>query len=241
MSIRSIERALSILDSFDPEKPSLSLNEICTKINLPKTTTFRILQSLVDAGYVINTADSRFHLSMKILRLADSVRVDLDMVRLARPALEELAAATSETIALNYLDGDDRILVDLVECTHPLKLVLKRGERNQRYTGATGMVFLAYDSKALDVYLAHHPENAETVLRIVEQTRKDSYTVTTDMRVKGSAGVAAPIFDRNDRCDYSIGVYGPASRIIPNLDTIAKQLVPLAYKVSRLAGSRRTP
>lgn len=55
MSIRSIERAISVLDCFEPDHPSLSLHEICTKIRLPKTTTFRILQSLVDGGYVINT------------------------------------------------------------------------------------------------------------------------------------------------------------------------------------------
>ena len=241
MSIRSIERALSILDCFEPTKPTLSLHEICTKIDLPKTTTFRILQSLVDCGYVINTADSRFQLSLKILRLADSVRIDLDMVRLARPVLEELAAKTGETIALSYLDGDERLIVDIVECTHPLKLVLKRGERNDRYSAATGTVFLSYDPQELKSYLKRHPDRAEAIRQAVEKTRKDSYAVTTDARVKGSAGVAAPVFDNHDRCTYSIGVYGPSSRIIPNLESIVKDLVPLAYKVSRLAGSHRSP
>lgn len=240
MSVRSVERAISVLDCFEPANPSLSLHEICTRLKLPKTTTFRILQSLVDAGYLINTADARFELSMKVLRLADSVRIDNDIVRLARPALEEVAKRTGETVALSALDGNYRVILDIAECTHPLKLVLKRGERHPRDSAATGIIFLAYDAEALKDYLAEHPEKAKATKAAVEKVRKNGYSVTTDFRVKGSAGVAAPIFDIKDRCTYSIGVYGPASRVITNLESIVEILLPVAQRVSRFAGSRRT-
>lgn len=239
MSVRSVERAISVLDCFEPAKPSLSLHEICTWLKLPKTTTFRILQSLVDAGYVINTDDGRFELSLKVLRLANSVRVDTDIVRLARPALDEVAQKTGEAVALSALDGNDRVILDVAECTLPLKLVLKRGERHPRDSAATGIVFLAYDEAALADYLAAHPDKAKATKAAVEKVRKNGYSVTTDFRVKGSAGVAAPIFDIKDRCTYSIGVYGPASRVIANLASIVEVLVPQAQKVSRFAGSRR--
>ncbi|MBB6181934.1 IclR family transcriptional regulator [Pseudorhizobium flavum] len=238
MSIRSIERALSVLDCFEPDRPSQSLSEICSRLKLPKTTVFRILQALVDYGYVINTADLKFELSLKVLRLADSVRIDSDMVRLARPYLEEIAEATGETVALSWINGDDRIIVDTVECKHQLQLVLKRGERNPRYTAATGIVFLAYDPEALEAYLKTHPENAETMHSAVAEVLEKGYAATTDFRVKGSAGIAAPLFDMKDRCIYSIGVYGPASRIVSNRDAIIAHLLPGALKVSQLAGSR---
>ncbi len=239
MSIRSVERAISVLDCFEPSTPSLSLHEICKRIKLPKTTTFRILQSLVDAGYVINTEDSRFELSMKVLRLANSVRLDTDMVRLARPTLKDVAEKTGETAALSILDGADRVVVDLVESSHPLKLVLKRGERNPHSTGATGMVFLAYNPAILAAYVKAHPDKSK-VKGVVEKVLKQGYSVTTDFRVKGSAGIAAPIFDIEDRCTYSLGVYGPATRLVPNLQAITKCLVPAAQRLSKFAGSRRT-
>ena len=239
MSFRFIERAISVLDCFEPDHPSLSLHEICTKIQLPKTTTFRILQSLVDGGYVINTSDARFELSMKILRLAESVRIDSDMVRLARPALEEIAEKTGETVALSLLDGGDRVLIDTVETSHPLKLVLKRGERNPRYSAATGMVFLAYDPEALKEYLKANPKLAKATKEAIAHVHEHGYAVTTDFRVKGSVGIATPVFDIHDNCKFSIGVYGPATRIIANLNSITEVLVPVARKVSRSAGSRR--
>lgn len=239
MSVRSVERAISVLDCFEPSKPSLSLHEICTRIKLPKTTTFRILQSLVDAGYLINTDDARFELSLKVLRLANSVRLDADMVRVARPTVEDVAQKTGETVALSALDGGDRVVIDLVESSHPLKLVLKRGERNPRDTGATGVVFLAYNSDVLTDHLKSHPDKAKSTKALVDKVSKQGYAVTTDFRVKGSAGIAAPIFDIADRCTYSIGVYGPATRVIPNLATITKVLVPAAQRLSKFAGSRR--
>lgn len=240
MSVRSIERALSVLDCFEPRNPSLSLHEISTRLKLPKTTTFRILQSLVDSGYVINSGDARFELSMKVLRLADSVRIDTDMVHLARPALEEIASKTGETAALSALDGNERVIIDIVENSHPLKLVLKRGERNPRHSAATGIVFLAYDASSLKEYLRLHPETAKSTKASVNKVHNHGFAVTTDFRVKGSAGVAAPVFDIKSRCTHSIGVYGPASRIMPNLAAIAEVLVPVARKVSRMAGSQRT-
>lgn len=240
MSVRAVERAISVLDCFEPGMPSLSLHEICTKIKLPKTTTFRILQSLVDAGYIINTEDSRFELSMKVLRLANSVRLDADMVRLARPTLADVAQKTGETVALSVIDGADRVVVDLVECSHPLKLVLKRGERNHLDTGATGMIFLAHNPEILVAYLKANPDKAKATKGIVDKALKQGYSVTTDFRVKGSAGIAAPIFDIEDRCTYSLGVYGPAIRLIPNLPAITKILVPAAQRLSKFAGSRRT-
>lgn len=238
MSIRSIERALSVLDCFEPDRPSQSLSEICSQLNLPKTTVFRILQALVDSGYVINTADLKFELSLKVLRLADSVRVDSDMVRIARPYLEAVAEATGETIALSCIDGNDRVVVDIVECKQPLQLVLKRGERNPRHTAATGIVFLAYNPDDMEAYLKAHPENAEETRRAVAEVLEQGYTATTGFRIKGSAGVAAPLFDMQDKCNYSLGVYGPASRVVPNRDMIVAHLLPAALKVSQLAGSR---
>lgn len=238
MSIRSIERALSVLDCFEPNRPSQSLSEICSQLKLPKTTVFRILQALIDSGYVINTTDLKFELSLKVLRLADGVRIDSDMVRLARPYLEEIAEATGETVALSCIDGDDRIIVDTVECKHPLQLVLKRGERNPRYTAATGIVFLAYDAAGLEDFLKNHPHNAEATRKAVAQVLERGFAATNDFRVKGSAGIAAPLFDMKDSCTYSIGVYGPASRINPNRDAIVTHLLPGALKVSQLAGSR---
>ena len=51
--MRSVQRILAILESFTAEDNCLSLHEIAGRIALPKSTTFRLVQSLEESGYLI--------------------------------------------------------------------------------------------------------------------------------------------------------------------------------------------
>ena len=50
-AIEVLRRAFDILAAFSHERPSLTLAEIVRAVQLPKTTTFRVLSSLVERGY----------------------------------------------------------------------------------------------------------------------------------------------------------------------------------------------
>ncbi len=239
MSIRSIDRALSILDSFEPDQPLQTLQEISVKLKLPKTTTFRILQTLIDTGYVIHTDNTHFELSMKVLRLGDCVRIDPDMARLARPELELISKEVNETVALSALIGDDRVIIDFIESTEILKLVIRRGERNDRNTGATGHVFLAYHPDHYKEYLKTQRKDKAKIQEDVDHVLKHGYVVTINQRTEGSVGIAVPLFNIKNECYHSLGIFGPAERIIPKVDKYAKILITSADRISARAGSRR--
>ena len=51
--MRSVQRILAVFESFSTERNSLTLQEIADLIELPKSTSFRIVQSLEKAGYLV--------------------------------------------------------------------------------------------------------------------------------------------------------------------------------------------
>ena len=59
--IRSVERALAIFDAFDQQSLSLGLLEIGERIGMPKATTFRLVNTLVQCGYLLRLDDQNVH------------------------------------------------------------------------------------------------------------------------------------------------------------------------------------
>src|SRR6187200_1891544 len=98
--MRAAHRILSIFESFTSEKSSLSLHEISERIELPKSTAFRIIQSLQKAGYLVRLEDQQYCLSFRFTRLAGLVGSTLGIREVARPIMSELAESTRETISL---------------------------------------------------------------------------------------------------------------------------------------------
>src|SRR6478735_12047894 len=96
--MRAVQRILAIFESFSVETSSLTLQEISGRIELPKSTSFRIVQSIEKAGYLVRLEDQRYCLSFRFTRLAGMVKSTLDIREIARPVLTQLADRTKESI-----------------------------------------------------------------------------------------------------------------------------------------------
>ncbi|MFD2884007.1 helix-turn-helix domain-containing protein [Pseudomonas lini] len=60
-------------ESFSSDRSSLTLQDIADRIELPKSTTFRIVQSLEKAGYLVRL-EQQYCLSFRFTRLAGLVK-----------------------------------------------------------------------------------------------------------------------------------------------------------------------
>ena len=75
--IRAVGRALAIFDAYDNEHLSLSLQEIAERIRMPKTTAFRLVNTLERAGFLVRMDNQQYCLSLKMARLGGLVRSTL--------------------------------------------------------------------------------------------------------------------------------------------------------------------
>ena len=80
-----------------------------------KATASRLASTLAARGLIErDRATGRYRLGFGLIRLAGAVMANLDLVRSARPILEDLAHETRETVNLGVLAGDAVVYVDQV-------------------------------------------------------------------------------------------------------------------------------
>src|SRR4051794_4005827 len=195
--MRAVQRILAIFESFTAERSSLTLQEIADRIELPKSTTFRIVQSLEKAGYLVRLEDQKYCLSFRFTRLAGLVKSTLGIREIARPIMAELADATKETVSIYTISGRNRVCIDaLASNASPLRSVSQPGEHVPLSVGSSSKLLAAYlPPKELapiagQIARATRRPQAE-VLAELRKIRDQQYAVSHGERVLGVSSMSA--------------------------------------------------
>lgn len=142
---QTVERALDILEVFTDSNEALGITELSRRVNLNKSTTYRIVQAFRIRGYISQDhGTNKYCLGYKILKLA-SVSLNQNKLReIARKHLENLSKATSHTVQLTLLEGNRVVYIDQVEGTDIFQLRLQIGNRGHLHCTAAGKSILAF-------------------------------------------------------------------------------------------------
>ena len=159
LNVRSVARAVAILEQFTMERPEPNLTEISAGIGLSKSTTHRLLSTLEEAGMVeLDRRSGHYRLGLKTFRLGSVASGSLDVVRQAEPLLHEIADETGLTALLLVADVKEALCVRRFEGEQEVRvLVMETGKRVPFNCGASQRVLLAHVSDAVweDVVANH--------------------------------------------------------------------------------------
>ena len=245
--MRGVQRTMAVFDAFTPQKLRLTLQEISRSIELPMSTTFRVVQSLEETGYLIRLEDQKYCLSFRFTRLAGMVLSTLGIRQVARPLMSELARRTNETVALNMVNGRDRTCIDVIDSPSPLMSMARPG----RYVrldgkGASCKTLMAH-LPAQDLRKLIGPAAKAARLKPAELTsklariRKDGYCVSDGERVLGLSAIAAPVWDSDESATYCITITAPTVRMKPKVAEFVQLLLRTTNDISRRLGADSTP
>lgn len=222
-TVQSVERAFAILETFDEEHPSRTAADIAAIAGLARPTTYRMLQTLQQLGYVRNE-HGRFEVTPRVLRLGAGYLGRQSLAARAQPILDQLSEDVGEHVALGTLDGDD--VITLAASNSPqsryLSVAVQVGQRLPAETTSLGRVLLAYRPHADD------PESS--------RIRTDGYVLTDGMLESGLRTIGAPVIDHNGAAVASMSVAVNASRI--SLDELLDRCLPRLRTATELLASR---
>ena len=89
--IRSVERALDILEAFTAREPALDLDTLCSRTDLPKSTAFKILAVLEARGFVQkNGASGEYRVGQHAFQVGNQYLAGLTMLEIVHPFLKQL-------------------------------------------------------------------------------------------------------------------------------------------------------
>lgn len=242
--MRAVQRILAIFESFTNERGSLTLQEIADRIELPKSTTFRIVQSLQQAGYLVRLEDQKYCLSFRFTRLAGLVKSTLGIREISRPIMVELAEVTKETVSIHTVSGRNRVCIDAIATmSSPLRSVVQPGEQVPLASGSATKVLMSFMTKAqaapIVSAMARRTKRSQSdVLAELVNIRRQGYAVSHGERLLGLSAISAPIRNTNDEVHYCLSVGGPTVRMQANEKDYTKRVVIAAMSISRQFGGK---
>jgi IclR family mhp operon transcriptional activator len=134
--------ALTVLNLHD----GATVSEVVQEIRLPRTTVYRILETLCDAGFVYrDVTDDRYRLTILVRGLSDGFDDEAWVTQIARPFLYELSGEVVWPVAIATLSGTSMLVRETTDHSSPLAIErYSAGFRVPLLTSATGLAFLAH-------------------------------------------------------------------------------------------------
>lgn len=167
--VPSLERAIRVLDLLAHEQEGLSLAELTRRTEIPKSTLFRILNTLQSRKCVyLSEETKKYRLGLKLWELGSAYIEQSDLDSVAVTYMRKLVEACEESVFLGVLDGSEVVYVRRLEGPHTVAVIRKLGHRTPVYCTATGEAMLAFMEE----------EEQNRILESIELKAHTSKTVT---------------------------------------------------------------
>lgn len=247
---QSVGRIFAILDRLAGNAKGASLGELALSINAPKTSLVGLLAGLTEEKCLVRDESGRYFLGPRFISLAMQAVSGRELTRLVRPAMEKLMEQTGETAVLGALaDGADlAVYLDRVESNNPIRYAVAVGERRELHCTAIGKVLLAHfpsdrveqhlKTMKREVFTKKTITDLKNVRKEMSRILEDGIAITSDERIVGASGIAAPIYGRDGNVIAAIAVAGPTERFLGHLIEHEKSVRDAAEECTRLAGGR---
>ena len=205
--VNSLAKGLRVLESFTAERPELTLSEVAALAKLDPGTSFRMLNTLVMAGYVSRIPDSkRFRLTLKVTDLGLHAIGRADLREIARPILRSLVGEVNEAASLGVLDGADILLYRARACRpdphrrrysyrydHPG--VLEHDRRGDAGLSAAGGIVARPCAATASAAFPHKPMKRERDQKSLQNVRENGYALRDSYFGSGLRVLAVPVLD----------------------------------------------
>lgn len=232
----TLAKGLDVLEAL-AELEETGLSELARKLGVSGPTLFRILATLGARGYVQKSAASRYRLTLKAWELGAKAVRRIRLRDVARPFMERLAGATSETVHLSVLQGDGIVIVDKLDSPHPVRVDTYVGLRAPAHCSATGKAILAFLPPAslaelLPPQLKRHTgatiADRAALDRELAEVRRAGWAKNREEWRDGVCAAAVPVFDSAGAVAASLSVTVPTPRFTQS--ALREKLVPALKK-----------
>jgi IclR family mhp operon transcriptional activator len=204
--IRALMRgldALSVLNLRD----GTTVSEVAHEIRLPRTTVYRILETLCNAGYAFrDAADDRYRLTIMVKALSEGFNDEAWVTQIAQPLLDAAGREIGWPLSIATLSGTSMMVRATTDHDSPLAVErYSAGFRLALLTSAAGRVYLAYctdeqRAAVLGILARSNQEGhalaraAAELDRLLAEVRSQGYaTSTRTRRMAEETSISVPV------------------------------------------------
>ena len=223
---QSVEKALSIIEILAHSSGSMRLFDIAKEADMPASTVFRMLNTLIKYGYAYQECNGsqRYGLTLRFLYIGQLASDHFRIRDIAHPFLISLTQQTDESCCLAINDSGALHYLDVVESTRSHVMIRQRigGTAYMHCTGS-GKVFLSecdHDKLKDFVQKKGLPKVTDNTITTLDQLEADlqkvrerGYAIDDEECEIGMRCLCAPIRDAGGHVFAALSLSGPTSRM----------------------------
>lgn len=240
--VRSLATGLSVLETFTPAEPRLTLSDVARKAGTSRATARRMLLTLVERGYAY-TDGRTFELTPRVLGLGHGYWSGRSWHELLQPSLRDLSSRLNESCSAGVLSGDDVMYVSRVHTRRIMRIDLGLGTRLPAFATSMGRVLLAalpveelrrqLEQADRPAFTSHTVTDPQAILDAVQESARKGFALVDQELELGLRSVAVPVHDSQGRIVLAINtsmsagtesVAQTARRVSPALKDCADQV-----------------
>jgi DNA-binding IclR family transcriptional regulator len=213
--VQSLDRTFNILEVLAREPNGLTLAEVSDRVDLPRSTTFRLLSVLLQREYVRKAPDTnRYRLGPGFIELSSNYLSNLELKTESAPFMRELASALGTVVFLARRKGDMMVYIDKQEQFTSLRKYAIIGEQRPLYCTALGKALLLdMEDEEIHTLLAnttlrkfgpHTHTSIGLLIEDLHRSKTRGWTYDNEEAEPGINCVAAPIRDYRSQIISSI-------------------------------------
>lgn len=245
----AVVRALQILRLVGNSEEPMSLTDISKALDIPKTTTFNIINTLVDENCLIikDNRSKLYELGIGIYELGNLYINKVEYLSIVKEAIKTIKDTLSTSSFFCVVDNDELIYIDKAEMSDTVKTSIRLGYRMPMYSASLGKTILSfYDEDSLDSYFNRVELKSRTQKTITDKNKlklelqkdkSNGYAISDEENDPGLYCIAAPVFNNEGKPFASISASFVKMNINDEVIEKAKRVVvEQAKKISRLLG-----
>ena len=249
-SVPTLEKGIAVLECLSLHPEGLSMQRLKSLLDVPQTTIYRILNTLLRLGYLLYDEKAKeYKLSSKLLTLGFASLNEHNLLEIVLPYLRELRDIVKETVCFGVLGSEKGVFIEQAQGHHTFRFVLSPGKVFELHCSAPGKAMMAYlpavirdrylSLMSFEKYNERTITDRKTYLKELDRVLKMGYAVDNEEELTGVICVGVPLLNYKGFPCGTIWFSGPKDRLTPPvIETYAKHLKRVAEEISERLGYR---
>lgn len=244
---RTTQRTVEILKLVSKNPDGITLDEICENMQMPKTSAYDIVTTLVEMGMVNLTRGQRqtYTIGLMAYRIGINYTNNLDFIGIIEPELKAFAREVGKTVFFGVRSDHEVVYISKFEPENPIITTATVGTKNPMYCTSLGKALLAYSDEETKIQVMNRIKfrkktertilNREALEQELEEVRMKGYALDAREVEEHMECVGAPVFGFDDNV---VGAISVSSLYKPEEDYEALGVIVSrkAAEVSKLLG-----
>ncbi len=221
----TVLKALHLLDFFDEQTSSFSLNELVTLSGYTKSKVRRYLLDLLEGNMIeYCSSTNTYRIGLMPLRLAKVREACTPMQAAIDNEVRNLSHKLNESVHCCIEIGGHILRISVVQSKKKNRIVLPLGEKVPWHASASGLAILAFSSeekvlrilnKSLPSFTEYTVTDINTLKEKLTVIQQRGYSVSENMLENGISSVAVPFFNPQQQACGALSVVMPSIRFGP--------------------------